>query len=163
MAPKNSIPHEDLGKTLQTFGGKSLLKLYGGAALIGAAALAAFSFAIANMEYRTAALAIAGVLVVFLILYIVVNIVSVRTKVEVCEHGMHVFKRDDVTSLRWDEVDWIEVARTTSLKGKVRWGVSIHRQGGACVDLGPAFWDAAGEPSKFVNVVRRFVPRVEMA
>ena len=85
---------------------------------------------------------------------------AVRTKVEVCDQGIHIFKRNDVNSLRWDDINLVEVGRHF-LNGKPRWGVSIHANTGECIDLGPDFWDAAGQPSKFVNVVKRFV-RVQM-
>jgi hypothetical protein len=65
-----------------------------------------------------------------------------------------------VTSLRWDDISRVEVGRHY-LNDKLRWGVSLHTNTNGIVDLGPKFWDAAGQPSKFVNVIKRFV-NVEM-
>jgi hypothetical protein len=159
MATKNPIPQEDLGKTLETFGGKSLLKLYGGMAAIGAPMVAAFGFALLNADYRAPAIAAGCVLLLILLMYFVTNLIAVRMKVEVCEHGIHIFQRNDVTSLRWNDISRVEVGRH-SVNGKLRWGVSLHTAAGI-VDLGPSFWDAAGQPSQFVNGIKRFV-HVEM-
>jgi hypothetical protein len=155
MAAKNPIPHENLGKTLETFGGKSAAALYGGMAAIGVPTLVAFGFALVNAEYRMPAIAAGCVLALILLMYVATNLIAVRTKVEVCDQGIHIFKRSDVNSLRWEDINLVEVGRHF-LNGKPRWGVSIHANTGECIDLGPDFWDAAGQPSKFVNVVKRF-------
>lgn len=161
MPTKDPVPSENLGKTLETFGGKSQAKLYGGIAAIAAPALAAFIFALVKPEYRAPAIAAGCVLVLIALVYVATNLIAVGMNVEVCEQGIHVFRRGAITSLRWDDIALVEVGRSM-LNNKTRWGVMIYGNGGECIDLGPGFWDAAGQPSKFVNVIKRFVPRVQM-
>jgi hypothetical protein len=146
---------DDLGKVLESFGGKPLGMVLAIAGGIAALAIVAVVVGMVMPDYLGGAIAAAVVILLIAIMYIATNLVGVFTKAEICQSGLRIKTWSGVQELPWNDIDRIEVGKHL-LNGKLRWGVTIYDVAGNQHDLSPEFWDSAGGPSKFIATARQF-------
>src|SRR5262245_46612376 len=150
----------DLGKVLQTFGGRSMASLLAVGGAIAAVGIVAFGVALFVKDYREAAIATGCLILLIALGYVGTNLTAVGTKVEVCKGGVRVLRWRGMTELPWDQIVKIEVGKVR-LEHKLRWNVIIHPADGDAVELLHGFWDAAGGAMQFAKAAQAHVDDVE--
>jgi hypothetical protein len=165
MATEKSLSGGNLGTVLDTYGGKSLKRIVTiGAAIFGCGLTAAILIRSFWPDYLGLATVVLGVGVAIALGYVSTNWPAALAKVEVCEGGVRLLRRDGgATELPWDRVRKVKVGQFRKLRA---WPehVVIRTTDGNDLEFPEfryGFWAALGT-ERFATTIQKFVEEMEV-
>ena len=165
MATEKSLSGANLGTVLESYGGKSLKRIVAvGAAIFGCGLTAAILVRWFWPDYPGPAAVVLGVGVAIALGYVSTNWTSALAKVEVCEGGVRLLRRNGgATELPWDRILKVKVGQFRKLRG---WPehVVIRTTDGNDIEFPEfryGFWAGVGT-ERFATAVQRFVEDVDV-
>ncbi|HKB04832.1 MAG TPA: hypothetical protein VKD90_21595 [Gemmataceae bacterium] len=160
MATEKSLSGGNLGKVLETYGGKSLKRIITvGATVFGFGLTAAILIRLFRPDCPILATVVFGAGLVIALAYVSTNWSAALAKVEVCECGVRLLRGDGTTELPWERMFKVQVGEFRKAKGRPEHAV-IWTTDGKDIELPYGFWAAVGT-SRLASTVRRFVEHVE--
>jgi hypothetical protein len=161
MSTEKSLLGGNLGTVLETYGGKSLNRIVTvGATIFGCGLTAAILIRAFRPDYLGLATVVLGVGLAMALAKVSTNWRAALAKVEVCEGGVRLLRRNGATELPWDRILKVQVGKFTKVRGGPVEHVVIRTTDGNDIELPYGFWNAVGT-DRFATSVRRFVEDVE--
>ena len=162
MATETSLPGGNLGRVLETYGGKSLKRIVTvGTAVFSFGLTGALLIHMFRPDYPVLAIVLFFAGLVIALVYVRMNFEAALAKVEVCEGGLRLLHRDRATELPWDRILKVQVGAYTKVRGGPVEHVVICTTEGQEIELLFGFWGAVGGASPFATTMGRFVEEVE--
>jgi len=162
MPTETSLSGGNLGTVLETYGGKSLKQIVTvGVAIFGCGLTATILIRLFRPDYPGLAAVALGVGVVIALGYGSTNWGAALAKVEVCEGGVRLLRRDGVaTELPWNRIRKVTVGQFRKLRACPE-HVVIRTADGKDIELPYPFWAAVGA-ERFGTTIHRFVGDTEL-